>query len=281
MDDKLVYPFLMSCGIFFRGLGSRRRLCYTGNMEKDAGIRGWIRGGGATLAFYLYAILAAPPLARALKSALADSQPHLLPGLLLLVVLLLEPFGLRWKFLFLRRRNADTGFVPQGSMLGVFSAATIGHMIVTVVVGMTMLDCWGVVGTDAETETTWLGAGVVALILKEFIELFVGGGQSVSREQPGHWKEHLADLFLLLYSCVAYTVWWEALLDLGEVAGAWWGMKLALMPFLGGLFVFLYLPLRLSFLLEEYYLQPAAGRKGRIWIELAFGAALGLYPVFA
>ena len=80
---------------------------------------------------------------------------------------------------------------------------------------------------------------------------------------------------------MAYTVWWEALLDLGEVAGAGWGMKLALMPFLGGLFVFLYLPLRLSFLLEEYYLQPAAGRKSRIWIELAFGAVLGLYPVFS
>lgn len=249
-------------------------------MRTAGKIRDWIRGNGMSLGFYFYALFAAPSLARALKAGLVDPEPLLWPGLLLLAVLLLEPFGLRWKLQFLRRRNADDGFVPQGSMLGIFSAATIAHMIVTVVVGMLMLDCWGIVSSGMESESPWLGTVIVALILKEFVAFFACSGQSVSREIPGHWKESLADVFLLLFGCVAYTVWWESLLDLGEIGTESLGMKLVLAPLLGALFLFIYLSLRLPFLLEEYYLQPAQGRKGRIIRELAIGAVLGFYPAF-
>ncbi len=249
-------------------------------MKPGGRIGDWISGNAGSLGFYLYALLLAPPLARALKEGLAQAEPLWIPGFLLLGVMLLEPFGLRWKLLFLRRRNMDDGFVPQGSMLGIFSAAGIGHMIVTMFLGMTMLDCWGAVGAGSEEASNWWGAVIVALILKEFAELFAGAGKSTAREPPGHWRERLADLFLLAYGCVAYTMWWESLLDLGEIAAEGWGMKLALMPLLGALFVFLYLPLRLPFLLEEYHLRPAQGRKGRIVAELAIGAALGFYPAF-
>ena len=250
-------------------------------MHNRGGMRGWLLDHAESLGFYLYALFAAPPLARALKAGLAEAETLLWPGLLLLAILLLEPFGLRWKLRFLRRRNADDGFVPQGSMLGIFSTACIGHMIVTVVVGLLILDCWGVVGAGMETESKWLGVGVVALILKEFATFFACAGQSVSREAPGHWKEHVANLILLSFSCVAYTAWWGVLLDLGDVAAEGWGMKLVLVPLLSGLFLFFYLPLRLPFLLEEAYLQPAQGRKRRILVELAIGVAFGLYPAFA
>lgn len=250
-------------------------------MERDAGIRGWLRGSGSALAFYLYAFLAAPPLARALKAGLAEAGAIWWPGLLLLLVMLAEPFGLRWKLQFLRRRNRAEAFEPQGSMLGIFSAAAIGHMIVTLMVGMLMLDCWGVVGTGSDAGSTWWGAVIVALILKEFAAFFACVGQSVSREAPGHWQEHLADFFLLAFGCVAYTAWWGALLDLGDIAGESLGMKLVLVPLLGGVFLLFYLPLRLPFLLEEAYLQPAQGRKKRILVELAIGLVFGLYPAFA
>ena len=52
------------------------------------------------------------------------------------------------------------------------------------------------------------------------------------------------------------------------------------MPVLGAIFLFFYLPMRLPFLLEEYHLCPARGRKARILFELAVGAWLGLYPAF-
>lgn len=241
----------------------------------------WIGGNAVSLAFYLYVFLAAPPLARALKAGLEQPEPLRGAGALLFAVLLLEPFGLRWKLRFLRRRNAEEHFEPQGSMLGIFSAASIGHMIVTVVTGMVALDCWGAAGQGAETEANAMGAVVVVLILKEFAALFACAGKGVSPEPPGHWKEHLANFLLLAFGCVAYTAWWESLLDLSLIDTEGWKLKLLLMPFLGLFFLFLYLPLRMPFLLEEYHLRPKHGRVLRIVGDLALGAVLGLWPAFA
>ena len=247
-------------------------------MKLGERMREGILGHAATAGFYLYAIFAAPPLARALKAGLADPEPLVWPGVLLLAVLLLEPIGLRWKVLFLRRRNRDESFEPQGSMLGVVSAAVIGHMIVSVLVGMIALDCLGLAGEGADP--AWMGGAAVALVFKDLLAFFSTGGSQVSREPPGHWKEHLAEVVLLAFGCLAYTAWWQSLFDLGDIATESLGMKLALAPLLGGLFVFLYLPMRLPFLLDECYLRPAQGRRGRLLTELALGAAVGLYPCF-
>ena len=250
-------------------------------MGEPGAIRNGILDRATSLGFYLYAFLLAPPLARALKVGLAADEPLWIPGFLLLAAMALEPVGLVWKLRFLRRRNLEDSFEPQGSMLGIFSAVTIGHMILTLVVGMLMLDCWGAVGNGSGDDPGgWWGAAIIALFLKDFIALIASGGNAVSREAPGHWKERAADVFLLAFGCVAYTAWWETLLDLGDISGESLGMKLALLPLLGGVFLFFYLPLRLPFLLDECYLRPAAGRKARIWGELAIGAVLGFLPAF-
>ena len=52
------------------------------------------------------------------------------------------------------------------------------------------------------------------------------------------------------------------------------------MPVFAAIYLFFYLPIRLPFLLEEYHLRPARGRRTRIWTELVLGAVLGLYPAF-
>ena len=235
-----------------------------------------LRGQAATAGFYLYALFAAPPLARALKAGLADAQTAAWPGLLLLGIVLLEPVGLRWKALFLRRRNRDEGFAPQGSLLGIVSATVIGHMIVTVIVGLGALECLAGTGTNPN----WVPAAAVLLVFKDLAAFFATGGQGVAREAPGHWKEGLADFLLLAFGCVAYTVWWQGFFDLGDLAAQSVGMKIALAVLLGGLFLFLYLPMRLPFVLDECYRQPAQGRRARILRELAIGAALGFYPAF-
>lgn len=248
---------------------------------KPAGRIGtWIGQHAVSAAFYLFALAGAPPLARALRAGLAGSEPLWGPGILLLAVLLLEPLGLRWKLLFLRRRNADEGFVPPGPMLAVFSAVGIGHVIVTMFLGMLALDCWGAVGEGADETSGWWGAVLVALVLKEFIGLFAAGGTATAPEAPGHWKEWLADVLLLAYGAVAYTAWWSAIVDLEAISGSGTWEKAALLPVLVALFMFFYLPMRIPFLLDEYFLQPAQGRKARILSELAIGALLGLYPVF-
>ena len=250
-------------------------MCYTGSMASAQGIRGWAGGNAVSLLFYVYMFAVAPPLARALKAGLAGPEPLWLPGFLLLAVLLLEPLGLRWKLLFLRRRNRDDGFAPEGSLLILISLAAIGHMIVSAVAGLVLLDCWGV-----PSDSPWIGAGVILFVLKDFVALGMCAGQAAAREAPGHWKERAADFLLLAFSCVAYTVWWEALLDLSEIHTEGWRLKLLLLPFLAGFFLFLYLPLRLNFLLEECHLRPRAGRRFRIAAELALGTALGLGPAF-
>ena len=247
-------------------------------MEKDGAIQGWIRENATSLGFYLYVFFAAPPLARALKAGLERPEPLWIPGVLLLAVLLLEPLGLRWKVLFLRRRNRDEGFEPQGSMLGIVSATVIGHMTVTLLVGMVALDCLGLAGDGSNP--IWMAGASVALVFKDLAAFFSTGGRGVSREPPGHGKERLADFLLLAFGCVAYTAWWQGIFDLGDIAGQSLGMKVALAILMGGFFVFFYLPMRLPFLLDECYLRPAQGRKARILSELAIGAALGFYPAF-
>ena len=247
-------------------------------MGKGGAIQGWIRDHAISLGFYLYVFFAAPPLARALKAGLEHSEPLWIPGILLLAVLGLEPLGLRWKVLFLRRQNRDESFEPQGSMLGIVSATVIGHMTVTLLVGMVALDGLGLAGDGANP--LWMAASAVVLVFKDLVAFFSTGGQSISREPPGHWKERLADFLLLAFGCVAYTVWWQAMFDLGDMATQSIGMKITLAIFLGGLFVFLYLPMRVPFLLDECYLRPAQGRRARILGELAIGALLGFYPAF-
>ena len=73
-----------------------------------------------------------------------------------------------------------------------------------------------------------MGIVVVVLILKEFAALFACAGKSAAREPPGHWKEHLADFLLLAFGCVAYTAWWESLLDISLIEEALAGAPLAL-----------------------------------------------------
>lgn len=243
-------------------------------------MRTWIGRNAVSAAFYLFALAGAPPLAGALKSGLAAEDPLWGPGILLLAVLMLEPLGLYWKMRFLRRRNVDDGFVPQGPMLAMFSAVGIGHVIVTVFLGMLALDCWGAVGGGAEEASAWWGAVIVALILKEFVGLFAAGGNAAAPEASGHWKEWAADVLLLAYGAVAYVAWWGALLDLDELAWNSLAERLVVMPIFAAIFLFFYLPMRLPFLLDEYQLHPAKGRRGRLLAELALGAAVGLYPFF-
>jgi len=233
-----------------------------------------------TLGFYAYAFFVAPHLARALKAGLVDPEPILWPGLVILLVLCLEPFALRSKIRFIRRRASEERRSPQGSMLGIFSVAVIGHFIVTMFLGMLMLDGWGKIGTDVETLSPWVAWTLGLLVLKELAAMMMTSGPSVSRELPGHPQEWVADTALLAFSCVAYTVWWEALVDLEEIATVGTGTKLVLLPFLGGLFLVVYLAMRLPWLMQEHFLQLARGRKLRLAVEIGMGLILGLYPIF-
>jgi len=53
-----------------------------------------------------------------------------------------------------------------------------------------------------------------------------------------------------------------------------------ILPFIGGLFLVIYLAMRLPWLMQEHFLQPARGRKLRLAMEIGMGIGLGLYPIF-
>ena len=247
-------------------------------MNTGGRVRGWILDHAVSAGFYLYALFLAPPLARAMKEGLANPEPLWGAGLLLWAVLILEPAGVFWKVRFLRRRNREEGFEPEGGMLGLGSVVVIGHMVVTVMVGMVALDCLGLAGEGANDN--WAGGAVLFLVCKDLFTFFATGGQGVTKEVPGHWKEGLADFILLVFGCVVYSVWWQGLFDLGDLGSETAGMKMALAILLGGTFALFYLPMRLPFVLEECYRQPSRGRKKRVWTELVLGALLGFYPSF-
>ena len=239
---------------------------------------GWILDHAGSVGFYLYAGLLAPALAGAMKEGLASAEPMWGVGLILCAVIGLEPVGVFWKVRFLQRRNREEGFEPEGSLVGLGSVVVISHMVVTVIVGLAALDCLGLAG--GETNANWVGVAVILLVCKDLFTFFATGGPGVSKELPGHWKERLADYFLLVFGCVAYSVWWQGLFDLGDLASETVGMKIALAVLLGGTFTLFYLPMRLPFVLEECYRQPARGRKRRVGVELAMGVLLGFYPAF-
>lgn len=240
----------------------------------------WIQENAQTLLFYLYALLLAPWLAAQLKAGLKSSTVLVWPGVLLMAVMVLEAVGLTWKIHFLRRRWSEAGQHPNPPMLLLFSLAGIGHVIVTVFLGFLAADGWGLIGSQEEPDSAWFGWLFGLLLAKECAAFFGMSGQALSAEPPGHLKEWLADLFLLLFSCAAYTAWWSVLVDMQDLGGLPFYIKLIIAPFLGVLVFMVYLPLRLSFFMEVYYLHPAEGARKRILMECAFGLCLGLYPMF-
>lgn len=242
---------------------------------------GWKWDSFLRLLFIAYAIFGAPALARPLKSALREGGENAwIPAIVILVVILLEAPGLYWKVLFTRRRALDQPVLGSGGHLTpLFMAAGIGHMIVTMFLGMTALDAMGLMEPDSPG---WVAGIIILLFFKDMGILFATAGNSTAREAPGHWKDRISDVLLLLFGAVAYTVWWEVLVDLGEAGETslpWWTW-LILGPVMGLLFLMVYLPLRLNFLIEEVYLQPAEGRRGRLLMEFGGGVLLGLYPLF-
>lgn len=233
----------------------------------------WFRDNAGALAFFGYAFFLSPWLGRELQRGTEESAPLWVAGMVVLAAGALEPLGLHWKCRFLRRRNRDEGWTPEGPAMLLASATAIGHMVVSFLLGMLALDC---LGANAD----WAAAGGLVFVLKDFVALFASGGTSVSAEPPGHWKEKAGDGLLLAFGCVAYTAWWQGVFDLGAIGEESFGMKIALGTLLGGVFLLFYLPMRLPFVLEELHLRPARGRRVRVAAEMAAGALLGFYPAF-
>lgn len=226
----------------------------------------------------IYAIFFSSDFTEVLRTAFTDNKSHIALGCLILAINLIEVIGLRWKCLFVRKRAAMNNQEPEGSMLFIFSATAISHVITSCFLGMLALDCFGFTGKEEGISSALFAAGFILVVFKEFAAFFATAGNSQAAEAVGHHKERIAETILLLYSMLGYTAWWKVFINLEEFQQPTIE-ALIVLPVICILFVFFSLPLRLSSLFDEYYLNKSFKRKRRLIKESCMGMLLGIAPV--
>ena len=227
--------------------------------------------------FISYAFFISPRLVSALKTALHTQEPNYFLGITILSIVIIEIVGIRWKVLCLRRRSCDLNFTPEGSMFAIFIVASISHIIISSLLTLASLDSMKLLDTDSKYSII-APVIFVAIIFKEFGLLLVSGGKSIAEGANYSYKEQISDLIFLAYSCVGYTALWSVLIDFSETPTNKIETIVAT-PFVALLFLFIYPAFRIPWLLEEYYLSPSNGRRRRLFLEMSFGLALGIYPL--
>ncbi len=231
------------------------------------------------LLFYLYAFAGAPLVRRAFDLSLHGDKPKPLLGILLFTVLILETVGLRWKSQALKDRALPEAFARPISGLGY--AAGIMHVLLVIFLGITALDTLGVMaeGYDDGAQAKWLGIAFCVLLAKETVLMFLLAGEHRPGRSPAPWKETAADVFLLVFGCIAYTAFWESLIAIGEFDRSNLIVYVVETLAVGLIFLIIYLPIRVPYLMEERYLGPAQGKKARLWFAMGMGVLMGLYPM--
>ena len=233
-----------------------------------------------SLLFYAYSILVAPFLAQSMQEALKTPEIILLPALFLLLALISETVALPYKFAQWRAaRKSDNADIP----LALGSTIVIFHIILSFFLTMYMLDALGVVGNDkTENWQNWTLAITLAIIMAREVYLFCIASTALRNwNAPSRFTTTFSDILFLVFQCCAYTIYWETFLGADSVGKMHWVAMVFLAAGLVLVFYIMYLPLRMTDLLEAYYTEGIeAGRRTTRTI-LITGAILGVYPVIA
>jgi len=231
-----------------------------------------------TLLFYAYALFGAPWFRGSLRSAFETEEVCLLPGLILIFALVAETIALPEKFRAWHSNNGKETGIP----LKLGSAICITHVILTYFLGIYILDAFGVMGGVAikGTEARWMAITFILLFFREGYLLFATGSALRSKKPISKTVEIAAGVLLLCFQCIAYTAYWDVMMAIGPTTELHWAAWIVLGPALILVFYIVYLPIRMTDLLETYYIEgPAAGRRTTIQLLIS-GAILGFYPVF-
>jgi hypothetical protein len=118
------------------------------------------------------------------------------------------------------------------------------------------------------------------LFFREGYLLFATGSALRSKKPISKTVEIAAGVLLLCFQCIAYTAYWDVMMAIGPTTELHWAAWIVLGPALILVFYIVYLPIRMTDLLETYYIEgPATGRRTMIQLLIS-GAILGFYPVF-
>ena len=243
------------------------------------------RGIVFNLLFALYLWLGQPWLLEASRAA-SKGASNVVLGVLLVVVMVIE-------MVVLPRKIRDVQAHTNGSLPSALAALWLFHMFISIMLGMQIGIAFGL--SSSSESSSWL---LLAIFLKE---LYLGSwllpaeanlidmGLSFFRRKDKTHKPLtvrqalFVDLGLLVFSCVAYTAFWEAswlpilTIDPGTAdASAFFALLLG-----GPLMVaMLVLPIRLPFVAEE--IAAHQSQRGYIGIVVSFVAltVVALGPAF-
>ena len=230
-----------------------------------------------TLLFYTYALFGAPWFRGSLRRAFETEEVCLWPGLILIFALVAETIALPEKFRSWHSNNEKETDIP----LKLGSAICITHVILTYFLGIYILDSFGVMGgvKIEGAQSRWMAITFILLFFREGYLLFATGSALRSKKPISKIGKISAGVLLLCFQCIAYTAYWDVMMAIGPTTSMHWAMWLVLGPALILIFYIVYLPIRMTDLLETYYIEgPAAGRKTTIQLLIS-GAVLGIYPV--
>ncbi len=225
------------------------------------------------IAFYLFAFIGPPLITRSFSFSLKEGEKSMAAGVIIFSAIVLEAIALTWKTRALRSEapaeNLGRNLSPSAFLVGILK------VVISPFLAMAGLDCLGVIEKPA-----WIGSVMIVVIFKEFYVLFLNAGPNRPRHPPAPWKVFLADLILLFYGCVMYTVCWENLVGAALSDDQHWILKGIEGFLIGVVFLLFYVPIRYGSFLEEFYLGPAQGKRLRLGMALAMGIAMGMYPLF-
>ncbi|MEM9015679.1 MAG: hypothetical protein AAGC68_01600 [Verrucomicrobiota bacterium] len=222
-------------------------------------------GVAFNLACALYFLTLAPTVVDAASAAMRDPEARVIwSGVLLIAIVLAELWAFPVKMRFVNEAIRD-----NGDAAGKAFYLWIFHLLVSVILIFMIAGSFGVKLSEGESDDLpwWITALMPVVVIKElaFFGFLCVTPEKEAPENPKYTrpkvKEWIADVILLAYACVAYSVTWSPIargMDLDRENPVMFVVNL----FLSGLiFLMFYLPLRIPYWIEE--MAQAKDRRGR------------------
>ncbi len=246
-------------------------------------------GLSINLLLALYGFLIDPLLSGPARRVLLEGEMHLMLGALILVFLVLELFATPYKisavFFSLSQRGQTLPLDPNtGLPKGIFGSILITASLFRLVLsGYLVTMFFASIGIDNLAERKGLLFGCMGFVFLKEIVYFGLILWRIKKPKPvDAWKVNLGHVFYLLFYDFVLTVFWGLLIVRDQTVKAQEGWSIGVgLVLVGVVFCLVFLPIRLPFLLEEYF-KPKTTRQ-QILLALSFVLAVGagLRPVIA
>lgn len=210
------------------------------------------RGLALNLGFILYLIFLNPWVVYQLRLIVVKEISSPLWGWFLIGLMLAELIAIHLKYPAVRTRLQKAR--PQQTMGGLFLIGIwIAHMLVNVLLGLAAMQAFGI---NHRSDKDLFLIVILAATLKElyllFYLMYMDKKTRPDVERRTYKREMWLDLVFFVYTCIGFSATWE--LMFGDLK---LDTDLSMALFISAAFMFVfflfYLPLRMLYLIEEWY----------------------------